>query len=194
MSEEALGRDEVLSRVRSRVLAAARRWLPAAEAEDVAQEALLLLATKYAHVAAAEELVALGARIVHFKRSAHWRKAGRRGALGEAPLPEAPDGASDPIDAIASGAPDPEAAAVARQRLALLLEAAARLDGRCRSLLQRKLEGASFVEIAAELGRPVNTVYSWDYRCHARLRALLGDRWSFVSGSGTETRAMEARR
>ncbi len=38
------------------------------------------------------------------------------------------------------------------------------------------------MEIASELGRPVNTVYSWDHRCHKRLKELLGDRWPFVSG------------
>ena len=66
----------------------------------------------------------------------------------------------------------------------MLVEAAARLDGRCRDILRRKLEGASFVEMAAEFGRPVNTVYSWDYRCLQRLKDLLAERWAFVSGGG----------
>jgi hypothetical protein len=30
----------------------------------------------------------------------------------------------------------------------------------------------------------VNTVYSWDRRCHQRLRKLLGAQWGFVSGEG----------
>jgi DNA-directed RNA polymerase specialized sigma24 family protein len=67
----------------------------------------------------------------------------------------------------------------------MFVEAAGRLEGRCRQLLRRKLEGASFVEIAAELGRPVNTVYSWDSRCHERLKALLAERWAFVSGEAS---------
>jgi len=181
-AEPPLPRDEVLALVRARVLAAARAWLSPADAEDVAQETLLLLSTKYGHVAAAEELLPLAARIVRFKRLAHWRKAARRRELGETAPPAGEDRDADGFAESESGAPGPEATARARQRLALLLAAAARLDGRCREILRRKLQGASFVEIAAELGRPVNTVYSWDYRCHQRLRTLLGERWSFVSG------------
>jgi len=180
-----LEREEVLGRVRARVLAAAKAWLSPADAEDVAQEALLLLSTKYAHVAAAEELVAIGARIVHFKRAAHWRKAARRRDLGETPLSSTEDGAADPVELATSDAPDPEEIVHARQRLSMLVEAAARLDGRCREILRRKLEGASFVEIADELGRPVNTVYSWDFRCHQRLKAILAERWAFVSGEAS---------
>jgi RNA polymerase sigma factor (sigma-70 family) len=181
MTAGTLDRDEVLARVRARVLAAASAWLSPVDAEDMAQETLVLLSTKYAHVAAAEELVAIGAQIVRLKRRAFWRKAARRRALGETPAPAGHDEDKEASDPESEG-PDPEAIARGRQRLSMLVEAAARLDGRCREILRRKLEGASFVEIAEELGRPVNTVYSWDYRCHQRLRTLLGDRWAFVSG------------
>ena len=154
----------MLERVRARVLGAARARLSPADAEDLTQELLVLLTTKYAHVGAPEELVAIGVRIVAFKRAALWRKA--------------------TLDA-ASEAPDPEAVARSRQRLSMFVEAASRLDGRCRQLLRRKLEGASFAEIAAELGRSVNTVYSWDYRCHQRLKTFLAERWAFVSGEAS---------
>ena len=174
-------REEVLARVRARILAAARARLPAADAEDLTQEALVLLTTKYAHVTAAEELVALGARILAFKRTALWRKVARRRAAGDTPL--AADQDSD--HEAPAEAPDPEQVARARQRLAMFVEAAERLDGRCREILRRKLQGASFVEIAQELGRPVNTVYSWDYRCHQRLKTLLAERWAFVSGEAS---------
>ena len=163
MADEArLSRDEVLARVRARVLAAARARLSPADAEDLTQEALILLSTKYAHVAAPEELVALGVRIVALKRSALWRKAARRKALGETEVAPADPTDGDPLDRRPGDSPDPEAIAAGRQRLAIFVEAAARLDGRCREILRRKLQGASFVEIALELGRSVNTVYSWD--------------------------------
>ena len=179
--EGALDRDEVLARVRARVLGAARARLSPADAEDLTQEALVLLTTKYAHVTAAGELVALGIRIVAFKRAAFWRKAARRQKLdGPSPGPVDPGG-DDPLERVPGTLPDPEEAAIAKQRLATFVEAAARLDGRCREILRRKLQGASFVEIAGELGKPVNTVYSWDHRCHQRLKALLGDRWAFVA-------------
>ena len=182
MADEAgLSRDEVLVRVRARVLTAARARLSLADAEDLTQEALILLTTKYAHVAAAEELVALGVRIVALKRTAFWRKAARRQAAGDTPLGPVDPGDGDPLERAPADAPDPEAITHDRQRLSIFLEAVTRLDGRCREILRRKLQGASFVEIASELGRPVGTVYSWDHRCHRRLKALLGDRWAFVS-------------
>lgn len=178
----ALERDEVLARVRARVLAAARARLSPADAEDLTQDALVLLSTKYAHVTAAEELVALGVRIVAFKRAALWRKAARRKDLGETPVAPVDAGDGDPLDRRPGDLPDPEAIARDRQRLSIFVEAAVRLDGRCREILRRKLQGASFVDIALEMGRSVNTVYSWDHRCHKRLKELLGDRWTFVSG------------
>jgi RNA polymerase sigma factor (sigma-70 family) len=179
---EVLSRGDVLERVHARILAFARARLSPADAEDLAQEAMLLLATKYAHVAAPEELVALGVRIVALKRTALWRKLKRHREKGETTLTPGEGGDADPLENIEGQAPDPERVTIVRRRLALLVEATARLDGRCREILRRKLEGASFVEIAAELGRPVNTVYSWDWRCHKRLRALLRERWGFVSG------------
>ena len=179
-----LSREDVLARIQARMLAFARRFSPA-EAEDLIQEALVLLTTKYANVAAAEELVALAVQIVRFKRAAYWRKAARRRALGEVAAPSTDDGVADVFELAPSGTADPEAIARGRQRLAMFVEAAGRLEGRCRQILRRKLEGASFVEIAAELGRPVNTVHSWDSRCHERLKALLAERWAFVSGEAS---------
>jgi len=173
-------REQALVIVRRRVLAYARRRLAPADAEDLTQDVMLLLATKYAHVTAAEELVALGVRSTALKTMAHWRKTARRRVAGESPVPDGEDASR--AERTPDAAPDPEAVALGRQRLTLLVEATAQLDGRCREVLRRKLAGASFVEIAAELGRPVNTIYSWDHRCHERLRALLGARWGFVSG------------
>lgn len=182
MADAPLARDLVLEKVRRRVLAAARARLSPHDAEDLTQDTLAVLVTKYGTVEAPEELVALGLAILRRKRAAAWRKASRRRALGESPLPGAEDDRPDPMETAPAGAPDPEAVALVRERLALLARAAARLDGRCRQILRRKLLGASFVEIAAELGHPVNTVYSWDFRCHQRLRKLLGEQWSFVAG------------
>ncbi len=180
--EGTLSREEVLTRVRARVLGAARARLSPADAEDLTQEALLLLTTKYAHVTAAEELVALGVRIVAFKRSALWRKGARRERLTGAPPRPVEPGDEDPFDRVPGGLPDPEAIALAKQRLSTFIEAATRLDGRCREILRRKLQGASLVEIGVELGRPVGTVYSWDHRCHQRLKGLLGEHWVYVTG------------
>ena len=171
--EGTLTRETALASLRLRVLAAARRRLSPADAEDLTQEVLLLLTTKYAEVEDPGQLVALALGILRKKRADLWRKAARRGETN----------AQDPADLpLPHGGPGPDTVAADRERLRLFADAAARLDGRCREILRRKLEGLSFVEIAAELGRPVNTVYSWDFRCHQRLRKLLGDRWGFVAG------------
>ena len=123
----------------------------------------------------AAQLAALGIEIVRKKRADLWRKAARRGEA------TAEDAAAVPLP---DQRPSPDRIAADRERLRLYATAAARLGERCREILKRKLEGRSFVEIAAELGRPVNTVYSWDWRCHRKLRELLGRHWSFVSGEG----------
>jgi RNA polymerase sigma factor (sigma-70 family) len=177
-----LEREEVLARVRTRAFAAARAWLSPADADDVAQETLLLLTTKYAHVEPPEELVFLAVKIVRFKCDSLWRKKVRRQKLGDVPMAPPAEDEPDPAERTPGREPSPEDAAVARQRLDLLIEAASRLEGRCREILRGKMQGLSFVEMAGDLRRPVNTVYSWDHRCHARLKALLGERWGFVSG------------
>jgi RNA polymerase sigma factor (sigma-70 family) len=171
--DEPLSRDTALEALRLRILAVAGRRLSPADAEDLTQETLLLLATKYAHVSEPSELVALGVGILRKKRADLWRKAARRGeASAEEPDPRT----------LPDAGPLPDVQARDRERLRLFAEAAARLDGRCREILRRKLEGMSFVEIARELGRPVNTIYSWDFRCHQRLRKILGARFRFVAG------------
>ena len=175
-------REAALEKIRARILGAARRGLSPEDAEDLTQEVLLLLSTKYAHVEAPEELLALGVKIVSLKRRALWRKTARRRDAGLASLPAREEGAPNLLEEAPGPAPDPEQLARDRERVRFLAEAAAQLPSRCRELLRRKLEGESFVEIAASLGRPVNTVYSWDRRCHLRLRKLLGARWGFVSG------------
>jgi RNA polymerase sigma factor (sigma-70 family) len=177
-----LTRENVLERVRARILGVARRGLSVEEAEDLAQETLLLLTTKYANVEAPEELIALGITIVRKLRSAQWRRAARRRDLGHvAPPPRDEDG-PDLFEGASGSMPDPETLARVGQRVRLFTDAADRLSGRCRDMLKRKLEGESFVEIAKSLGRPVNTVYSWDHRCHKRLKELLGAHLGFVTG------------
>ena len=171
--ERTLTRETALASLRLRILSAARRRLSPADAEDLTQEVLLLLTTKYAEVEDPAQLVALGLGILRKKRADLWRKSARRGEASAEDVTEVP---------LPHGGPGPDTVAADRERLRLFAEAAARLEGRCREILRRKLEGLSFVEIAAELGRPVNTVYSWDFRCHQRLRKLLGDRWGFVAG------------
>ncbi len=67
-------RDEILSRLRERILGYAASHISRDAAEDVAQEVMLLLHTKYAQVGAIEELVPLSLQITRFKIAGLRRK------------------------------------------------------------------------------------------------------------------------
>jgi RNA polymerase sigma factor (sigma-70 family) len=156
----------VLQRVRERLLGFARRVLRPDVAEDLVQEVFVLLTTKYGHVHEPAERVRLGIAILRKKKAGHYRKERRRSeAL-----------AVDPVEAdLATDDPDPEELAHRRLLQARVRLAVLRLSGRCRELVRLKLEDRTFVEIAEILKANVNTVYSWDYRCMERLRALVKD-------------------
>jgi RNA polymerase sigma-70 factor (ECF subfamily) len=72
-------RDEVLARLRERIVAFAASHLSRDAAEDLAQEVLMLLHEKYSHLEAPEELLPLSLQIVRFKIMSLRRKAVRRG-------------------------------------------------------------------------------------------------------------------
>ena len=158
-----------LERLRQRLVRYGSARLSPDVAEDLAQETLLLLTTKYAHVTALVELIPLAITIMRLKIQGHRRRVHRRGedtalAVDELPLP---DGAADPGELLAR-----------RQALDRLRAALGRLGGRCAQIYRLKLEGRSFAEIGSELGAAsVNTVYSWEFRCRQRLREILGGPW-----------------
>lgn len=156
--------DDVLVRLRARLLGYARRVGREDAAEDLVQETFVVLTTKYAHVRAPEECVPLGIAILKKKMAAHHRKVRRRGE----------DSVVDASDAkLPAGEPDPEEAAHRRMLQERLQRAISGLSGRCRELVRLKLEDRTFAEIAEILEAKLNTVYSWDRRCTERLRAVL---------------------
>jgi RNA polymerase sigma-70 factor (ECF subfamily) len=157
--------DDVLVRVRARVLGYAQKRLSREAAEDVAQETLLLLVTKYAHVRDAHEQVRIAFGIVSRKTSSHWRKSRRRGE----------DSAVDVADVpLEDGRPDPEEQATKQRLLERLRTAISGLTGRCREVARLRLEDRTSLEIAEILGAKPNTVYSWEFRCLKKLRELMG--------------------
>jgi RNA polymerase sigma-70 factor (ECF subfamily) len=165
----AADREQVLSRLRERIVAFAASRLSRDVAEDLAQEVLLLIHEKYGEVERLEELVPLCLRIVRYKMMDFHRKAGRRGERTQRPLDSVP---------LADPEPGPEALA-ARQEIGERLAAAVkRLGPRCKELLRLKLAGRTFSEIQVVLGAAsINTVYTWDHRCRERLLALMGGSW-----------------
>jgi RNA polymerase sigma-70 factor (ECF subfamily) len=156
-------RDELLAQLRIRFVAWAAARLDRSDAEDLAQEVLVLLATKYSE-APTEELLPIGLGIAWKLRASRWRKVRRRGEH------LAVDAATASLRDTAVG---PDEAAELQELRALLRAAIPKLGGRCRELIRLKLEERTFPEIAEIMGAKLNTVYSWDHRCLARLRELL---------------------
>ncbi len=161
--------DEVLARLRERIVAFAASRIGRDVAEDIAQEVLMLLHEKYPRVDRVEELLPLSLQIVRFKMMALHRKSARRGEQH-----------SVSVDEIQL--PDPRANPGAwverRETVERLAKALESLGERCRRIFRLKLEGKTFPEIQALLGAPsINTVYTWDFRCRKQLLERMGGSW-----------------
>ena len=162
-------RAAVLARLRERIVAFAASRGAGAHAEDLAQEVLVLLHTKYGHLETEEDLVPLAFQILRFKLAAHRRKAARRGEYDAVDV----DAFPPPSDA-----PDPATVLERKELLARLMDGIARMGERCRELFRLKLQGRTFGEIQGLMGAAsLNTVYTWDHRCRKQLLDALGGRW-----------------
>jgi RNA polymerase sigma-70 factor, ECF subfamily len=162
-------REEILLKLRERIVGFAASRIQRDAAEDLAQEVLILLHEKYGHLEKLEDLFPLSLQIARFKMMAGRRKAQRRGEYTQVPVDEIQ---------IADGAADPLAQTEQREMRERLLAAVAQLEGRCRKLFALKLEGKSYAEIQAILGAgSINTIYTWDFRCRKHLLELMGGGW-----------------
>jgi len=162
-------RDEVLSRLRERIVGFAAFHLSRDSAEDLAQEVMLLLHVKYSEVSELGDLVPLALRIARFKIAAARRKAHRRGEDRQAGIEDA---------VLADPGMSPSDFVERREMLERLAAALRQLSGRCRELFRLKLLGKGFGEIREILGaRSVNTIYTWDFRCRKQLLERLGGNW-----------------
>jgi RNA polymerase sigma-70 factor, ECF subfamily len=162
-------REEILEKLRERIVGFAASRLQRDAAEDLAQEVLILLHKKYGHLERLEDLLPLSLQIVRFKMMAFRRKTLRRGEYTQVPVDEiqVPDGAADPLTM-----------AEQREMRERLIAAVAKLGDRCRKLFALKLEGKSYAEIQTILGvGSINTVYTWDFRCRKNLMELMGGSW-----------------
>lgn len=162
-------REEILLKLRERIVGFAASRLQRDAAEDLAQEVLVLLHEKYAHLDKLEDLLPLSLQIVRFKMMALRRKSQRRGEYTQVPVDEIQ---------VADGAADPLAMAERREMRERLLAAVAQMEDRCRKLFALKLEGKSYAEIQGILGvGSLNTIYTWDFRCRKHLLELMGGGW-----------------
>lgn len=162
-------REEILLKLRERIVAFAASRLQGDIAEDLAQEVLILLHEKYSHVVQLEELVPLSLQIARFKIMSLRRKSQRHGEYTQVSIADIqlPDLESDP-------------ATLVERKLMLeqLTVAVSQLGERCRDLLRLKLQGKNFGEIQKHMGaQSINTIYTWDFRCRKQLLELMGGDW-----------------
>jgi RNA polymerase sigma-70 factor, ECF subfamily len=161
MDQAAGSREDILRKLRERIVGFAASRIQRDAAEDLAQEVLILLHEKYGHLELLEDLLPLSLKIVRFKMLAHRRKARRHGEYSQVSLDEiqTPDGSDDALTAMEQ-----------RETRERLMAAVAALGDRCRRLLALKLEGKSFAEIQIAFGvSSINTIYTWDFRCRQQL-------------------------
>lgn len=162
-------REEILQRLRERIVSFAASKLSRDAAEDLAQEVLIVLHEKYAHLDRIEDLLPLSLQIVRFKIWGARRKSQRRGDYRQVSVDEIP---------LPDSNPDPAELAERAERLEQLAAALAQLGERCRELFRLKLEGRSFPEIQKRLGvESINTIYTWDFRCRKQLLDRMGGDW-----------------
>ena len=156
---------EVLAQLRRRLVSFARSRSSGDVAEDLTQETLLLLTSKYHHVRELHDLLPLSITILRYKILSHRRTSRRRGDSTAVPVEdlELRDPIADPLDA-----------AMRRQAIDRLKEALPRLGARCREVFRLRLEGKSFAAIQSAMSAgSINTVYSWEFRCRRELRRIL---------------------
>jgi RNA polymerase sigma-70 factor, ECF subfamily len=162
-------REEVLAKLRERIVIFAASHISRDVAEDLAQEVLMLLHEKYAHLERPEDLLPLSLQIVRFKIMSLRRKAVRRGEYTQVSITDIPlpDLDANPADFVER-----------KEMMEQLTRAMGQLGDRCRDLMRLKLEGKSFPEIQKIMGASaINTVYTWDHRCRKHLLELMGGDW-----------------
>lgn len=161
-------REQILTTLRERIVAYAASRLGRDFAEDLAQEVMLVLETKYGYLDAVDDLLPLSFQILRFKMQDWRRKSARRGEFNSVDVTTMP---------FAAGGTDPLAALEREELLGRLKTALAGLEGRCRDLFRFKLAGRTFAEIQVEMkAASINTVYTWDFRCRKALAEQLAGR------------------
>jgi len=162
-------RDDILERLRERIVRFAAFRLSRDRAEDLAQEVLLVLHEKYPTLDRVEDLLPLSLEIARFKIIGARRKTHRRGEDTQVSVDDLP---------LRSHEEDAFEQASHRENLDRLEHALGQMGERCRELMRWKLQGYSFPEIAKHMNAgSLNTVYTWDFRCRKELLELLGGEW-----------------
>ncbi len=176
-----LTREEILRQIRERILAFATSRGLRDEAEDLAQDVLIVLHEKYPNVTELTELVPLSFQILRYKMLDRHRKKLRRGEYNQESVDDHP--LVDPKD-------DPSLQAEQKEQVTQLIAALWQLGERCQKLFRLKLEGHTFAEITKIVGEhSINTIYTRDARCRKQLLNLMGGQWEIIPLDGKGQRS-----
>jgi RNA polymerase sigma-70 factor (ECF subfamily) len=134
--------------------------LPAARAQELAQEAFLKLYVKLAEGVAIENSRAWLYRVAH---NLALRSKAREGKFGDL----------DPDAALADTRPDPERILIDKRRRSALHHAIRRLSPRQRHCLHLRVEGLGYREIGEVIGLSTSAVGEFLRRARERLREAL---------------------
>lgn len=157
-------RDEVFLFLRTRFLVLAKLRVGDDDAEDVLQDAMMIVDRRFAELATAEHLLAFTDGVMRNKIGNFYlmRDSRRRYMVSQ------PEG-GDPTYSI-----DDELAAAELEDV--LRAAIDRLGGdrpRCRALLLGLCEGLSMEDLSRRVGIPRSHIDDWAFRCRQALRRIL---------------------
>lgn len=166
MSSAPSPQPEPLAIVRERIVRYAASRIGSANAEDLAQEAVIVLMRKYSEVRRIEELLAIGMKTMKFMMLGHRRKMRSSGLDGAAQVEELQ---------LPSLQPDASEILERREMADRFAAAVSKLGERCRDLIRHKLEGRTYDEIRTLMGaKTLAAVYTWDFRCREQIRGRMG--------------------
>lgn len=161
--------------LRARLLAVARRRVPAEAAEDLVQETLRILLEKGFRGPGSEAMegvpaMAFAFRVLRNVIGNHYQRdrIRRRRIAPQASGLAATDPAPGPLEALT----DDEA----RRVVTRCLDALAASDEACARYLRRLIDGVAPAALARDEGLAAAVLYRRVYRCRLKLRALLEDR------------------
>lgn len=148
-----------LQAVRQLIVSFATQKVGYEAAEDIAQEAVLILMQKYSEVRKREDMIRLAVGITRNKCFERFRKVARETEFSD----------TTPDDS------DIHRELERRQVIDRILPAILQLGERCRAVLRLMLfeeKGAAAVQAALK-AKSINTVYTWEHRCFKQLVELI---------------------
>ncbi len=153
-------KDAVLQKIGVRIQKLATYLGCGAEADDIAQETLLLLHKRYREDK--PELLVLRANRICVNLVRNNRRRRDHAAMTDLVAGSAQDAHLNPEELFRSS-----------EMVQSLIEILAKSDPVCRKLLRYELEGVDIAEISAALGLRPGAVYTAQHRCRKRMRQIL---------------------